>query len=293
MKSNTRKQNNPLTSPTLATLLTSFITRFANAFAVFVAALFLVASCIACNGFGTGWLGGSRGFRWRVNTHKRKLEYWGIDWQQCLAEINHQPGKLTFITFVTCGRGTGDTGGRWSWRVNIHAQVRMLRNIICNLHWRSIINVIASHLPLAGVVVADLGVEVEDFTGEWTYKLNVSNRLATFNGDQSSTRPTHLFHVWDWRTWDLVYWGGSLESEHARTIWNVEERRQTSSEFKYPCYYLTSFSFGNLNLLARSLHAALVGFANFGGVGVSARFLLQLPDYEVTPVASLEQLQNG
>ena len=77
-------------------------------------------------------------------------------------------GKLTFVTFVTCGRGTGDTGVRWNWRVNIDAQVRMLRIIICNLHRRSIINVIASHLPLAGVgvVVADLGVEVEDFTGE-------------------------------------------------------------------------------------------------------------------------------
>ena len=56
---------------------------------------------------------------------------------------------------------------------------------------------------------------------------------------------------------------------------------------------LTTFGLETLLLLALSLHAALVGSANCGGVGVSARFrFLQLPDYEITPVASLEQLKN-
>ena len=134
-----------LTSPTLATLPTSFVTRFANALAVFVAALFLVARCIACNGFGTRWLGGgSRGFRWRVNTHKRKLECWGIDWQQCLAEINHQLGQLTFITFGFAGCGTGGTVVRWSWRVIMHAQFGMLRNV-ANFNWIQI-SMLLTHL---------------------------------------------------------------------------------------------------------------------------------------------------
>ena len=52
---------------------------------------------------------------------------------------------------------------------------------------------------------------------------------------------------------------------------------------------LTTFGLETLLLHALSVHAALVGFAF---TSVSARFL-QLPDYEVTSVASLEQLQNG
>ena len=53
---------------------------------------------------------------------------------------------------------------------------------------------------------------------------------------------------------------------------------------------LTTFGLETLLLHALSVHTALVGFAF---TSVSARRFLQFPDYEVTPVASLEQLQNG